>query len=457
VITINGPSNHRVYQRDDSGYADISYELTLPRESQGSVEIRLLSVARRMIDSAKGVAGGLTTYKSRFPKVPTGSYRIECQIMDGEQRRSIVVEPVHVGDLWVLAGQSNMEGCGKLIDIELPQTGVSCFYMGDRWDIAHEPLCWLNESLDRVNWRVPDEERTQIVERERRERTIGAGLGITFAKTIQRHTGVPIGLIMCAHGGSSIAQWEKAVVGKDEDGSSLYGAMLRKINKLGGKIKGCLWYQGESEADAENAGGYADRMITWVADLRQDLGDQQLPFIYAQLSVVYFMESDAIWWNRIQFEQLNLEEALFPAAMVPTIDAELSDIIHLNTASLRKVGDRMAVQALRLVYGYEGYSTGPRPDGVLWNKDRTELFIAIKGTNGYLRNEEKIYGLSVESNGRGLPISASITPDRQGISIHFEATAPQNCQLWYGSGFNPTTNIKDALGIPLPMFGPLLL
>ncbi|WP_261800483.1 sialate O-acetylesterase [Paenibacillus sp. PAMC21692] len=451
---MDGPSNHRVYQRDEIGQADISYKLTLSGESRGVIEVLLLSAAGRRIGSARWETDG-PTYKGCFREVHTGSYRIECRFTDGGLSGSIVADPVHVGDLWVLAGQSNMEGCGKLIEVEMPQTGVSCFYMGDKWDIAHEPLCWLNESLDRVNWRVPENERGEAADRERRDRTIGAGLGIPFAKTMLRHTGVPIGLIMCAHGGSSMIQWGKTPNGDDDAGSSLYGAMLRKIIKLGGKIKGCLWYQGEAEADGENAPRYADRMKAWVADLRHDLGDRRIPFIYAQLSVVYFMDSDAVWWNRIQDEQLKLEEALVPAAMVPTIDAELSDIIHLSTHSLREIGHRMALQALRTSYGYEGYSTGPRPDRVQWNNDRTELLIVITGTNGYLINEERIYGFSAEANGLRLPISAAITPDRQGIVIRFEGAVPRDCRLMYGSGFNPTTNVKDALGIPLPVFGPM--
>ena len=365
------------------------------------------------------------------------------------------VEPFHVGDLWVLAGQSNMEGCGKLKEVEAPEIGVSCFYMGDKWDIAQEPLCWLNESLDRVHWRASEAELSQVVVRERRGRTIGAGLGMAFGKTILRHTEVPVGLIMCAHGGSSMTQWSKDSVSGDDAGNTLYGAMFRKIHKLGGKIKGVLWYQGEAEANEADAILYDGRMKAWVAEFRRDLGDQSIPFIYAQLSVVYFMDSEAVWWNRVQHEQLLLEEALAPAAMVPTIDAELSDIIHLNTASLREVGRRMALQALRLSYGQHGYSTGPRMDCLKWNDDRTELHIAVTGTNGCLQLEERIYGFTIEANGENLLHSAFLSPDRQAIRILFDENVPIDSRLWYGTGLNPTTNVKDAAGIPMPMFGPV--
>ena len=49
-----------------------------------------------------------------------------------------------------------------------------------------------------------------------------------------------------AHGGTSMEQWDPAK--KGEGGNSLYGSMLRQVKLAGGKVKGVLWYQGESDA-----------------------------------------------------------------------------------------------------------------------------------------------------------------------------------------------------------------
>ncbi|MCL4218335.1 MAG: hypothetical protein KJ052_15210, partial [Candidatus Hydrogenedentes bacterium] len=37
--------------------------------------------------------------------------------------------------------------------------------------------------------------------------TKGAGLGLPFAKAVAEATGRPIGLVPCAHGGTSMTQW----------------------------------------------------------------------------------------------------------------------------------------------------------------------------------------------------------------------------------------------------------
>jgi hypothetical protein len=53
---------------------------------------------------------------------------------------------VYVGDLWVLAGQSNMEGVGDLTDVETPSPFVHSYQSREEWAIAEEPLHWLGES-----------------------------------------------------------------------------------------------------------------------------------------------------------------------------------------------------------------------------------------------------------------------------------------------------------------------
>ena len=53
---------------------------------------------------------------------------------------------VLVGDLWILAGQSNMEGVGDLVNVEEPHPFVHSFQSREAWAPAEEPLHWLEES-----------------------------------------------------------------------------------------------------------------------------------------------------------------------------------------------------------------------------------------------------------------------------------------------------------------------
>lgn len=477
MISVIGLDPYRVYQRDELGKADIPFELRFPVSGSGSVQIAIASPDMYSAWQTLDKIEAADRYHGSIRALPIGRHRIKFRVIGDRsavERRDesgtetkasadtatggvseIEVDPIFVGDLWVLAGQSNMKGFGKLSWTEPPQLGVSCFYMDDRWNLAEDPLCWLNESTDPVHWTVPAEQRIAAAAKERLERTQGAGLGISFAKKILHVTGIPIGLIPCAKGSTSMEDWAPERI--SEGGNSLYGAMMRRIEKLGGKIRGCLWYQGESDANEASAPHYRERMRHWIDKLRHDLADADLPFLYAQLSV-HYADADAKWWNMIQHEQLVLEHEMERVAVIPTIDAGLSDVIHLDAQSLRSVGKRMAWQALKLVYGTELYASGPRPakqNDCYWNEDRTTLELKLSGINGELQEVDRIAGFQLESDGQAIPFAASLSPDRRSIRFQFDQSVSPAAKLWHGRGLNPLVNVIDEQHIPLIVFGPL--
>ncbi|UVI32886.1 sialate O-acetylesterase [Paenibacillus spongiae] len=456
-LTFSSPEAHRVYQRDERNRADITFSVQLPDQVKGRVEARISAGAWRTLGLANE-----PVFEGVMEAVPVGEHSLYVRVLASDNKELLAegeIGPVFVGDLWIIAGQSNAEGCGKLIDIEEPQTGVSCFYMGDRWDLAVEPLCWVFESPDPIHWMhipegasVSEERLKEYAAAHRRDRVQGAGFGIPFGKMLLQHTGIPVGLLMVAHGGTSMSQWSDELA--DEGGHSLYGAMLRVIQASGGKVKGCLWYQGESDADESVVGLYYDRMIQWVASLRRDLGDPELPFIYAQIATVMNWGSEAAW-NRIQDEQLRLESKLGRAALVPTIDSVLADAIHPDASSLRDIGHRMAWAALRLVHDRPLNQTGPRLAYAAWNGERTELTLTFTGVNGRLRPVERAFAFQVTNGEHVLPLTAHLDAEGHHIVLRLEQSAPESCELRHGRGINPTVNVRDELGIPLPVFGPL--
>ena len=54
-------------------------------------------------------------------------------------------------DVWVLAGQSNMEGCGWLEGALQPDERVSVFSSAGAWGVAQDPLHWFWESITPVH------------------------------------------------------------------------------------------------------------------------------------------------------------------------------------------------------------------------------------------------------------------------------------------------------------------
>ena len=194
-------------------------------------------------------------------------------------------------DIWVLAGQSNMEGVGELTAALPPDPRVWSFTSAGHWEVAEEPLHRFWESMTPVHQHLrrpglPAEQQgmsdAALAALERTERTHGTGLGLAFGMAMADATGTPVGLLPVAHGATTLEMWEP--VAGDEVGSSLYGALQLRLRRAGGRLRGVLWYQGESECwDAALAASYARRFTAWVARLRADLGQPDLPVLTVQL------------------------------------------------------------------------------------------------------------------------------------------------------------------------------
>ncbi len=455
-VDIATPVQHQVFQRDGTNHADVLVELSLNRPLDGRVEVRFTASEEPSEWISLGRLSG-TQFSGQHRGLGVGQYRAEIRVLDAVGRSVVhcVIDPIFIGDLWILAGQSNMEGCGKLTDCDSPQIGISCFDMTDSWGLANEPLCWSNESIDPVHWWVSEDTRSAAIEDARNARTQGAGLGIAFGKEIMRYTGVPVGLIMCARGGTSMTDWDPEL--RDLGNHSLYGAMLRKIGKLGGRVRGCLWYQGESDANPGDAARYRPRTRHWIDSLRRDTKNADLPFIYAQLSLFYDSspDSDSSGWDAVRHAQYGLESEVDAVAMVPTLDANMADCVHLDAPSIRKVGQRMAWRALALSYGRTLCLPGPRPNQFAWNPQRTCLVLHWSGINGRLIAVPKVFGFSLDSRlGSVLP-DAQVSLDGSQVELQFAQPVSADSVLWYGRGFNPTVNLTDERGIPVPAFGPI--
>jgi len=356
---------------------------------------------------------------------------------------------VLVGDLWVLAGQSNMEGVGDLVDVETPHPLVHSFQSREAWAAAEEPLHWLGESprpIHHVLWGMPMPASPAPRDGSRLK---GSGLGLTFAKTLAEATGVPIGLIPSAHGGTSMQQWEPSR--KNMGGGSLYGATLERVRANGGKVAGILWYQGESDANMSDAPHYEARMTALIQSFRADFGQPDLPFYFVQLGGwVADPSLDYVnGWNSVRESQRLLVNALPNVGMASAIDCGLDDGIHIDTAGLKSLGRRLAAVAL-------GHPA-PALKSVVRDDAAHEIRVSFTNIQGQLTAPGKPAGFSLRSaDGNEAALIYKITlagPDA--ILKLNDDPSPAGLHLWYGYGLNPYCNITDTTGASIPAFGPV--
>jgi len=355
---------------------------------------------------------------------------------------------VLIGDLWVLAGQSNMEGVGDLVDVEPPHPLVHSFQSREQWALAEEPLHWLGESprpIHHVIWGLPMP--TEIPPRDP-ARAKGAGLGLTFAKAMAEQTGVPIGLIPAAHGGTSMQQWDPAR--KGQGGASLYGATLERVKAVGGHVAGILWYQGESDANPADAALYEARMTALIQSFRADFEQPDLPFYYVQLGgfISDPVPESVSGWNRVRESQRTWQNALPNVGMVSAIDCGLDDGIHIDTPGLKALGRRLAAVA--------SGQPAPALKSVTFEPGRGWLRVSFDHVQGALQAAGRPAGFTLrDAGGAELPLIYKVAFD--GPDALLKLTDPARlpgASLWYGWGLAPYCNVTDGTGAAVPAFGP---
>jgi sialate O-acetylesterase len=401
--------------------------------------------ARRVGAAARG------TFTAELTGIPAGGpYAIVLTC--GET--SVRVKTFYVGDVWLLAGQSNMEGVGDMTGAAKPHPLIRAFSMRREWRRAEDPLHVLGESPDACHAGVR-QLTVEQAESFRRSSNKGVGVGVFFAREMLARSGVPQGLIATAHGGTSMTQWNPAL--KNQGGDSLYGSMLLSLRATDQPIAGVLWYQGESDSDGAPVELYTERMRALVAAVRRDLKQPALPWLMVQLGAVH-----GSWggpgWNRIQEQQRLLPEKIKNLDVVAAIDLTLDDNIHIGATAFPVLANRLARAADRLVYGNSLEAPMPRLKTIIPPDPKTSpgrISVVFENVPGGLRAAGLPRGFSLlTGEGKELPAIFKTTLQGDTAIVHFQPNVilPPDTRLAYGHGRMPVCTLSDARGCALPVF-----
>lgn len=230
-------------------------------------------------------------------------------------------------DLFLLIGQSNMAGRGKLDSLPVKSDSILVLNKNNQWVVAVEPL-----HFDKP--------------------VAGAGLAFSFATELLKTSTRKIGLIPCAVGGSSIDAWMPGASDKATGTMPYDDAIRRALQALkSGKLKGILWHQGESDSNEKAVPYYEEKFYTLLRNLSKDLdlNLDNIPVITGELGTFYTGQEknrEGLKINGIFHGVAGKQKNVYCVSSSGLTDK--GDATHFDTPSLREFGKRYA-EAYRTV------------------------------------------------------------------------------------------------------------
>ena len=258
--------------------------------------------------------------------------------------QSYAGEHYHV---FILAGQSNMDGRGKVADLDAdwkkPQDDVR-FYYGSN---ASTSGGWIPLQ---PGYSVPPNYKGELP-----SPTFGPELSFGRAMAAAMK-GKKVALIKYAVGGTNLnKQWDPQAPGPQyANFLKTLKASLAALKKEGAtyEVDGMVWHQGESDASL-SAEDYQKKLEAFIQAVRAELKAPELPFVIGEL---FNNGQEGI--TRIRTAQEAAAKATPHTAFVSSAHLTVLDkITHFDAASQLQFGQRYADAMKSLMGGYP--TTGP--------------------------------------------------------------------------------------------------
>lgn len=228
--------------------------------------------------------------------------------------------------IYVLAGQSNMAGRGKPEEIDtLPDPNIWMFNKEEKWVPAREPLHFDKPAV------------------------IGVGPGYAFAREILKaDKNTIICLVPTAVGGTRIDLWKPGAY-DEATKTHPWDDAIRRIKAAlpSGELKGIIWHQGESDANATRSGTYESKLRELIERFRSELNAPNVPFILGELGDFKPGENKEIPVINAIIKNVasTTKNSGFAEAKALT---HKGDFIHFDAASARELGKRYAAAMLTI-------------------------------------------------------------------------------------------------------------
>lgn len=339
--------------------------------------------------TASGVASGSGEWQVVLDPMVASSTASQLVIHSSFDTCHLTLNNVVVGEVWLAGGQSNM------------QWPMNNFRPDTQEDIdrADDSLLRLI-NIPRLEYAGQNSARPTWKDSTPRNTASFSATAYYFAKNLRETLGVPVGMIVCAVGGSPIEAWlSRAALERDpmldrtlavydrccaEAGpverqiaayekmktawekarsgprpqppmgplhfqrpAGLHETML--LQTVPYTIRGAIWYQGENNANAGTGFLYRTALSALINEWRELYRDPQLPFLFVQLPTFGNSDDHRPLWPELRESQTWVERNVPVTGMAVLLDG--GDQKNIHPHSKDKAGGRLALLARNIVYG----------------------------------------------------------------------------------------------------------
>ncbi|MCX2476647.1 sialate O-acetylesterase [Pedobacter sp. MC2016-05] len=374
------------------------------------------------------------------------------QTMTISGTNKIELTNILVGEVWLCSGQSNMEyQMRKLAKIPKPKNEKLRF-PADAVEKAKNQQIRIF-LVNRKQLTKPDSiHKSWAVAEDSALRAFSA-VGYFFAKEIQEKLGIPVGMISSAVSGSAIEPWVSPEAFAQEeyfknkkvsnDPGKFYTPMIEPLTKF--KVRGFLWYQGETNCFLNETISYSYKLKTLVNLWRKAWGEQ-LPFYYVQIAPYDYSTQKSDRVVLTPDTEPNFWEAQQQVLLLPNTGIIATSDLNDNGADLHptykwEVGRRLALLALGKTYNQKIEFSGPVYKSVGFKNNMAIMdFDYLRPIAGNIITGFTIAG----SDGKFVVAKANI---REGKVIVSSNEVPNPKAVRYNWTENPTGNLYSN-GLP---------
>ncbi len=346
TLQLTSPLPYQVFQRQSATSGRVLVQGQAPSTAH-RVEARLLGHGpdRRLSTRWRHVTVGPVTgvFRSELQAPAGGWYACEIRTRTrtrGTRPTVVRVEQVGVGDVFLIAGQSNSGNHGS--ERQRPASGLVVAFDGRRWRPADDPQPGASGD--------------------------GGSFVPALGDALVGRFNLPVGFLSVGAGGTSVREWlprgdrmtnqpttgahvVAVAPGTWESTGELFDRLANRLRVLGpGGCRAILWHQGESDAGQARSGYPADRQITGdqyrqfmerLVRASRDAAGWDVPWVTAQAT--YHSEADPADPEFRAAQAALWESGLtLPGPDTDALRAGYRDGVHFSAQGLTRHGELWA-------------------------------------------------------------------------------------------------------------------